>query len=187
MNTLESETGIPIEVNNEIFNIRATLTAFVGDSLAAHDILGFFSPSRTHFCRQCMITQKEFGDNPVFVAAERTISTHTEQIQHVEEKNHDQKVIRMYLVKEDSPLNAFDNFHCTTNHVFDPMHDLLEGVVPFTIKLIIKYFIQTRKLFTAFDFNLRVDKFRFGLSESANKLSPNFTMGILNSSSGKLK
>jgi hypothetical protein len=187
MKLLETDQGIPILINNQTFELKATLTAFVGDSLAAHDILGFVSPSGTHFCRQCMITQAEFRKNPIFNADERNISTHTEQLEHLKEKNFDKKISKMYGVKEDSPLNSLQHFHCTTNFVFDPMHDLLEGVVPFTIKHILKKLIQTKKIFSVFDFNQRVDKFRYGASESANKPSANFTLPMLNSSSGKLK
>jgi hypothetical protein len=184
---LESDQGVLFEIDCQNITLRATLTAFVGDSLAAHDILGFSSPSSTHFCRQCMITKGEFHQNPLFNAQPRTENNHNAQLQHIEASNYRPSVIKLYGVKQDSVLNSLKYFHCTNNFAFDPMHDLLEGVVPYTIKLVLKHFIQTRQLFTVFDLNQRINNFRYGVSETTNKPSPNFTQELLNSSSNKLK
>jgi hypothetical protein len=187
MKKLESENGVNILLNNEIFTLRATLVAFSGDSLAAHDILGFSSPSSSRFCRQCSISRKEFHKNPLFRAEPRTKNKHTLQLKHLEETNYDSKTIKLYGVKQDSPLNELTNFHATSNCTFDPMHDLLEGVVPMAIKQILIYFILTRKLFSVFDFNDRINRFRYGVTETKNRPSANFTNCILNSKSAKLK
>ena len=63
---LESETGVMIEVDNEPFQLRATLTVLCADGLAAHEILGLLSPSARHFCRKCMVsvTPSPTGDTP---------------------------------------------------------------------------------------------------------------------------
>jgi hypothetical protein len=187
MNLLQSQQGILVQTNDMPFELRATLIAFIGDSLAAHDIFGFSAPSSSCFCRQCMITKKDFHTDPLVVAAPRTEQNHKDQLQHLENSNYKKSVIKLYGLKQDSPLNAIDNFHCTDNCAFDPMHDLLEGVVPFCIKLVVKHFVQTRKLFSVSDLNTRIDKFRYGVTEATNKPSANFTNDMLNSSSTKLK
>jgi hypothetical protein len=187
MKTLESETGIEIFLNGEVHTLRATLVSFSGDSLAAHDILGFSSPASTRFCRQCLITRKKFHENPIFRADSRTETKHTLQLKHLQATDFSPKTSKLYGVKQDSPLNELNYFHVTNNCTFDPMHDLLEGVVPMTIKQILKYFVLDQKLFSVFEFNERIDRFRYGVTETKNRPAANFTNEMLNSSSNKLK
>jgi hypothetical protein len=187
MQQLESEEGVTVIIKNQSLQFHAILSSFIGDTLAANDILGFSGPSSTHFCRQCMINRKDFHANPLHDARVRTVTTHKRQLEHLIRTDYDAKVVKKYGVKEDSILNSLKNFHCTTNYVFDPMHDLLEGVVPMTIKLILKHLIQKRKLFTVFDFNARIEKFRYGVEDTKNRPAANFTSAMLNSKSNKLK
>lgn len=71
-------------------------------------------------------------------------------------------------------------FHCTSNYSFDQMHDLLEGVVPMTIKDVLKFFtIETQK-FTIDYLNAKIYCFDYGLVEKKNKPSANFTVAMLN-------
>lgn len=46
------------------------------------------------------------------------------------------------------------------------MHVLLEGVLPFEIKLLLHNFIFVQKLFSTDDFNSRLEAFQFGYNES---------------------
>jgi hypothetical protein len=188
MKQLESDEGVEMYFNGEIIPLRAIFVSFLGDSLAAHDILGFSGPSSTRFCRQCMITRKEFHENPLFRAESRTKTNHNRQLEHLEATDYSKKTIKLYGVKENSPLNELRYFHVSSNCTFDPMHDLLEGVVPMTIKEVLKYFILERKLFSSFQLNDRIDRFRYGVCETKNKPSADFTNAMLSSSnSNKLK
>lgn len=46
------------------------------------------------------------------------------------------------------------------------MHDLLEGYVPYKVKLMFKYFICEKKLFTLDDLNSRISNFHYGCMET---------------------
>jgi hypothetical protein len=187
MEELESENGVEFFVGNQKRTLRATLVSFIGDTLAAHDVLGFSGPGSKKFCRECLISREQFHKNPTCRAEKRTATLHSEHLQELTETNYHHSTIKKFGVKENSVLNRLKNFHCSESNVFDPMHDLLEGVVPFTLKCVLKYFIQKRCLFSVFDFNVRVNNFRYGFVERCNKPSPNFTQAMLNSKSKKLK
>jgi hypothetical protein len=187
MEDLESEEGVAFFVGNQNQVLRASLVSFTGDTLAAHDVLGFLGPGSSKFCRECMISRKRFHKNPTYIAKQRSVALHSKQLTKLIEKDYHSSLTKKYGLKENSVLNRLKNFHCSVSNVFDPMHDLLEGVVPFTIKCVLKHFIKTRALFSVYDFNIRVNNFRYGVIEKCNKPSPNFTTAMLNSKSKKLK
>jgi hypothetical protein len=187
MEELESENGVNFYVHNAKKTIRATLISFIGDTLAAHDILGFSGPGSNRFCRECLVSRSRFHKKPTIKGKRRTVSIHADQLKDLMDSDYHHSKISKYGLKQDSVLNRLKNFHCSSSNVFDPMHDLLEGVVPFTIKCVLKHFIKKRGLFTIFNFNTRVNNFRYGVVENCNKPSPNFTMAMLNSKSKKLK
>ena len=53
----------------------------------------------------------------------------------------------------------------------DLMHDVLEGALPFTMKLLLRQFIDEVKLFTLNDFNEIVRNFEYGYQDSSDKPS----------------
>jgi len=187
MKELESENGVTCYVGNQKKNLRATLVSFIGDTLAAHDILGFSGPGSSKFCRECMISRQSFNKNPISKAKKRTIHRHSKQLEKLKDSDFSPAMMSRFGLKNDSVLHCLRYFHCCTSNVFDPMHDLLEGVVPFTIKCVLKHFVKTRNLFTIYQFNDRLNNFRYGPIEKCNKPSPNFTPAMLNSNSKKLK
>lgn len=71
-----------------------------------------------------------------------------------------------------SILNDLDYFHVADNQLpQDIMHILLEGVIPYTIKIILKSFIVIRKLFTLTTLNRQISSFIFSRSERRDKPS----------------
>lgn len=64
------------------------------------------------------------------------------------------------------------------------MHVLLEGAVPFEIKLLLKEFIYNKKYFELSILNERVSSFQYGRKESRTKLPKRFEVNqILRDSS----
>ena len=53
----------------------------------------------------------------------------------------------------------------------DIMHDILEGIVPYTTKLMLHHFIDEEKMFTLDTLNTILRDFNFGYLEVANKPS----------------
>ena len=53
----------------------------------------------------------------------------------------------------------------------DIMHDQLEGVLPLTVKLMVKNFIQVDKYLTLEQLNQRIGAFKYGSADASNKPS----------------
>lgn len=177
------ERGIEISLpNGDPFVLRAVLISLSGDTLAIHDISGFLSPSCKCFCRLCMITRDEFkrfwGSLNENNAVQRNEITHNVQLIEI---SNDPSKTSLYGLKENSILNSLNYFHVTKEGLsFDPMHDLLEGVVGMEIKFVLNHFIK--KKFISVEFlNNRINNFRYGSTESKNKPSANFEEAHLSS------
>lgn len=168
------EIGINIKLpNGNNYHLKACVVNFCGDCLAAHEILGLLSPSCTHFCRSCMITRShlhEYGGLRLYSITKRNKTLHEEQLRQILENPMQAKNFGM---KEDSVLNSLQLFHSTSDAPFDAMHDFLEGVVPFSISMVLKFCIQN-KYFSIDVLNHRIAIFRYGPMEYKNKPSPCF-------------
>jgi hypothetical protein len=68
----------------------------------------------------------------------------------------------------------------------DAIHDILEGVLHYEMKEMLKDFIKAESLFTLQDLNCRLAKFDFGYYNDANKPSP-ITEQKLSSNDNNLK
>lgn len=176
MKKLSSDKGVQISIDAQPVIIRALLTGVAADTLAAHDLLGFMGPGAHHFCRVCTIHRFELRRDGNHVAALRTKEAHAQQVQEVKQNP---KKRSLYGVSKDCALNALPYFHCVESSVFDAFHDLLEGVVPLVVKLVLRHFICVRELLSVDDFNSRVESFCYGLPDAKNRPSPNFTTDML--------
>lgn len=74
----------------------------------------------------------------------------------------------VYGVKTQSVLNGTKFFHVVDGLPSDIMHDLLEGVLPRHMKMMLKKFI-CEKFFTLEELNHRLSCFPYGSSDSTNK------------------
>lgn len=71
-------------------------------------------------------------------------------------------------------------FHICKNNIFDPMHDILCGIGPMILKLVLVHYFIELKFFKIEDFNNRLISFQYGFVERKNKPSANFNEKILN-------
>ncbi len=76
-----------------------------------------------------------------------------------------------YGIKGSCALNKLRYWHSTENNVSDLMHDFLEGVGPFEVKLVLWSLITKCRLFTLNDLNSRISNFLYGPVDSKNKPS----------------
>ena len=67
----------------------------------------------------------------------------------------------VYGVKGNSILNQSNFFHVVEGLDPDIMHDQLEGVLPLTVKLMVKNFIQVDKYLTLEHLNQRIGAFKY--------------------------
>ncbi|KAK3929765.1 Nicotinate-nucleotide--dimethylbenzimidazole phosphoribosyltransferase [Frankliniella fusca] len=179
MKKLGSDDGVKIELHGVPFTLRAVLVTVAADSLAAHDLLGFLSPAGAHrFCRVCMINRPDFRLDGNSEAPRRTPESHDQQVAEVLQRP---KASTNYGVKGPCCLNDLPFYHCVGGSVFDAFHDILEGVVPAVLKMVLRDIIYIRGLMSVTDFNIRVASFSYGIPDSKNKPSPNFVTKMLTS------
>jgi hypothetical protein len=137
-------------INHEGTFIRGTIVCIAGDNLGSHYVGGFVEnfASSPYFCRYCLITHKEFDENPMKTAQERTILSYYEAVQHLREFPE----TAIYMgVKSDSVFNELIYFNiCQPGLPPCLGHDLFEGVISFDLALFIKYFVKTKKWFTKY-------------------------------------
>ncbi|GBL85238.1 hypothetical protein AVEN_222713-1 [Araneus ventricosus] len=139
-----------------------------GDNLAAHQIGGYVTNFSTNVrcCRFCIATKSDMQANFIeskFVQRAKQLYNH-----HLSLVNMDSKYTSVYGLKSDSPFNCLKYFHCSNMLPPDAMHDLLEGVVPFELGLIINYFI-VKKYITLSQLNCKIKHSKFGFHDAANK------------------
>ena len=77
----------------------------------------------------------------------------------------------VYGVKKPSALNSSKYFHVVGGLPSDIMHDILEGVLPLHIKVMLRKFIMEEKLFTLDQFNKKLTNFPIGVCDLRNKPS----------------
>ncbi len=77
----------------------------------------------------------------------------------------------VYGVKTQSELNNSKYFHVVDGLPSDIMHDILEGVLPLHLKVMLRKFVIEEKRFTIDELNRRIHGFAFGANDSRNKPS----------------
>jgi hypothetical protein len=147
-----------IIVNNDRFDVH--FLYFPEDNLAAH-LIGGFSKSFTAFrpSRFCMSTRQRMQE--VLDADEctmRSVALYETQLERVLQ---DESFSKTYGVSEPSPFSGkIVNFHPIHSLPPDIMHDLLEGVFPKVLALILKTWVTNGHLLLR-DFNERMKTFPF--------------------------
>lgn len=181
---LESDEGVKYEVGNDVMILRASIATNSGDGLAIHQLFGLLSPAARHFCRQCMISRQQLKTGDQIVFQQRTKELYEEHLARVLS---DPAASTETGLKENSPLNQSKYFHCTNNFSFDPMHDILEGIAQFELKLVTSHFILSGEYdFDVDTLNDRINLFQYGFPEVKNKPSANFSLTSLKSSDHKI-
>ena len=98
----------------------------------------------------------------------RSRSTHIHHCSQLNGPLHDH-IVTTYGVKKDSILNTSKYFHVTDGLAPDIMHDILEGVLMYETKELLKYYILEKKIFSLAELNRRIDYFPYRHSDAVNK------------------
>ena len=70
-----------------------------------------------------------------------------------------------YGINSTSPLNSLEYYHvCKYGLPPDIMHDILEGYVPYTLKLMLNVFIQVRGYLSLAEVNSSIKNLKYGYS-----------------------
>ena len=75
-----------------------------------------------------------------------------------------------YGINRDSALNGLEYFHvCDGSLIPDVMHDILEGMLQYEVKLLLQYFVNFENYFTLETLNSKVENVELGSIESKNR------------------
>lgn len=161
---LES-SGVQVELQGQNYILYGTIRVLAADNLAIHSLCGYVeSFSANKFCHFCMV--------------DKTVAQSVYDEDKLEKRTRENYQQHMRFndpsstgVKEDSCLNKLQYFHVTENTCVDIMHDILEGVAPLEVRLMLHHFIYEQKLFTLELLNHRISSFDYGYGNEKNKPS----------------
>ncbi|XP_058820644.1 uncharacterized protein LOC131682875 isoform X1 [Topomyia yanbarensis] len=182
---LSAENGVVIQIGSEAaYTLRALVVNVLGDTMAIHDVFELMPPQSSLFCRMCYIERNFFLSGSYGeVATIRTPESIASDLVAICNKT---KKPNEVGIKQRSSLHDIPFFHIANNFTFDPMHDLLEGVVSMVIKLILHNVVNVKKLISISDVNNRIKQFHYGDAESSDKPSSNFTIDKLKARSNAI-
>ena len=163
------EHGVDLTLRDgTVVHKRGTVVLLAGDNLGLNQLCGFVeSFSATHFCRLCMTDKADSSSTCTDDCLQlRTREQYSQQLECLQSGTLTTKDCG---IKRSCLLNDLQYFHIAENVTVDPMHDLLEGVVPFELKLILYFFIFDRKYFSLELLNARLASFDYGCIDRRNK------------------
>lgn len=148
--------------------VYGSLMYICGDNLNSHALGGFntsFSPNVLRPCRFCMVTRDEIQD--VINADALTLRTKEDYNNSVRIVSENPSHSKTYGIHFNSPFNS-GNFHVVGGLPPDIMHDLLEGVVPFELALVLKALIS-EKFITLHNVNHKITTWKYGPLDRLDK------------------
>ncbi|KAK3929386.1 Transcriptional repressor CTCFL [Frankliniella fusca] len=145
---LKSDEGVPVDLPE-------------GDTLAAHAIMGFMSPSAAKFCQFCLISMAELKESSTSIGQLRTSELHQQHLRQIQDNP---ALKSTFGVESESSLSQL--MRIPENNVLDAFHDFV-GVIHM--------------------FNSNLTTFVYGSPEVKNKPSANITVDRLLSKGHGLK
>ncbi|XP_028418114.1 uncharacterized protein LOC114543241 [Dendronephthya gigantea] len=183
---LEQDTGHPFTVQGTEQNFCGSIVYTSADNLGAQQLGGFKESCSAHRpCRYCLATAEEMKSKfheKDFVL--RTKEDYKDQINQVE--TYGEHFSKTYGLNRRSILNESDYYHVIGGLPPDIMHDILEGVLQYETKEMLKHYIKVERYLTLEILNDRIAKYDFGYYNDSNRPSP-ITEQKLSSNDNNLK
>lgn len=143
------------------FPIIGTQTVYVGlghvtcDNLALNGLYGFIECfSGDYFCTMCYTTSDEFQQ--FFYESDFQLRTVDSYAGDVTSLNSLPAGTHCRGVKARCRLNDIEGFHVTDNYCVDPLHTLLEGIVPYEMGCVLYNLITVKHYLTLTRLNDRI-------------------------------
>ncbi|XP_028419229.1 uncharacterized protein LOC114544960, partial [Dendronephthya gigantea] len=152
------------------------LLLWTGDTLGSNYVSGFKEGvgGALRICRHCMGTRLE--TNNKFLSedfSERDLDNHRQICACIEDEdnalNIREQLSTTYGVNRLSVLDKVQHFDVCICMPEDIMHILLEGLVPYETKLMLKYLIDESRCITLKELNRRMENFDYGYMNKKNK------------------
>ena len=171
-----SSTGIHFLVEGVQKLVKGSLAIVVADTPAANFLGGFKEgvAFASKPCRTCSISSKEvpYVDNGRQLRL-RSLQQHVEMVQLLANpdlpKGERQRWSKELGVNSRSCLLDINGFNICEALPHDPMHVLLEGVVPMEMALLLYYCIEVKRFFSLRWLNSELDSFPYSYLEKKNK------------------
>ena len=164
---LESDNGVEILLGGINFTLRATLAAFIGDTLAIHQVYNFKGPAAKLFCRACLYSRENLIDAKLDSGERGTKQVYNEQLEYVKNSNFSEASMTETGIKGDCCSHKSKFFQLSQNKVWDEMHDILcHGVGEQILKLVLHQYVSVDNFFTIDWFKEKIHAFQFGQSKS---------------------
>lgn len=176
---LESNEGVPINFENEVFILRASIESFCGDGLAVHEVFNLLGPAANFFCRMCMFSRNDLHSGRLEKRESRTEQLFNQQLDFLRNSNFSNASKTATGIKGSCCLNKSRYFKIWNNKIFDIMHDWLNGLLQMVIKLILWEYVINQKKFDIEFLNGAIKSFDYGFLDFKNKPSANFTENML--------
>lgn len=148
--------------------VRGSIVQVTGDNLGIHGLFGFVeSFSARNCCRFCLTEKGDF--QTVFCEDEESVILRTKDMhaEHCATIQTNPQLPHVYGVKRSCLLNTLQFFNTANNFSVDIMHDILEGVAQFEVKLLLEYVQQN--FLTAKELAGRIQAFNYGHTERRNR------------------
>lgn len=175
--------GLDLNVAGHNINVKVTLGQVSGDNLGMHSLFGFVEGFTANYpCRLCTVHKKDL--QKMFVEDTTLLRTRDGHCTHVQCATADGS--SSFGVVSESALNKLKHFHVIENYTCDAMHDILEGVCGYELKLVLFELIYTKKCFDLNLLNDRIRSFNYSPAERGSK-PVTISVAQLRSADGTIK
>ena len=170
------EIGYTFNVQGVPKHLFGTLCLASADNLGSCALGGFKEGSTAHLgCRHCMTTPIEMKTQFKESCFElRTPDSHTEQCTTLNSRMGPSRAAysKETGINHESVLDELQYFSVASGALLpDVMHDVLEGVLQYEAKLLLRHLIYDEGCFTLNQLNSRIGRMELGFMESSNRPS----------------
>lgn len=124
--------------------LKGSVFQVTGDSLALHGLFGFVESFSANYCYRFCLTDKTELQS-VFSEDHAGSTLHSKDLhsEHCGAIQLNPALASTFGVKRTCLLNSLHLYHTSDSYALDIMHDLLERVVQYELKLVFQYLIKT--------------------------------------------
>lgn len=165
LKVLETD-GIEVPLFSD--RLRGSVVQITGDNLGLHCLFGFVESFSAHYCcRFCLTERKDFQS--IFDEDDSRVILRNKDLhhQHCQAIESNPALPHVYGVKRSCLLDTLQYYDISDNLSVDIMHDILEGVAQYEMKLVLQYL--KKDFISSHEIIARIHSFNYGHTENKNK------------------